>query len=44
MLIEKAWAKLHKNYDQIAGGLPIEVLHDFTGAPTESIYTDSLYP
>jgi calpain-15 len=34
MILEKCWAKLHKNYGNIVGGLPNEVLHAFSGAPT----------
>ena len=32
--MEKCWAKLHKSYAVISGGLPHEVLHAFSGAPT----------
>lgn len=41
MILEKVWAKINENYEQIIGGLTLEVLHDFTGAPVESIYTNS---
>lgn len=34
MILEKAWAKLHGSYGAIVGGLPNEVLHAFSGAPT----------
>lgn len=34
MILEKCWAKLHRNYGNIVGGLPNEVLHAFSGAPT----------
>lgn len=34
MLLEKCWAKLNGTYGDIVGGLPNEVLHAFTGAPT----------
>jgi hypothetical protein len=34
MILEKCWAKLNKNYGEIIGGLPNEVLHAFSGAPT----------
>ena len=34
MLLEKCWAKLNGSYGDIVGGLPNEVLHAFTGAPT----------
>jgi hypothetical protein len=35
MVLEKCWAKLHGSYDAIDGGLPNEVLHAFSGAPTK---------
>lgn len=35
MILEKCWAKLHGSYGAIVGGLPNEVLHAFSGAPTE---------
>lgn len=31
----KAWAKVNKSYDNIEGGLPNEVMHDLTFAPTK---------
>ncbi len=34
MILEKCWAKLNGTYGDIVGGLPNEVLHAFTGAPT----------
>lgn len=34
MILEKCWAKLHGSYGAIVGGLPNEVLHAFSGAPT----------
>jgi hypothetical protein len=34
IILEKCWAKLNKNYGEIIGGLPNEVLHAFSGAPT----------
>lgn len=46
MVIEKAWAKLHLSYNAIDGGLPNEVLHAFSGAPTKNYlvrnYMDNL--
>ena len=43
MVIEKAWAKLHRSYNAIdgknvfiLGGLPNEVLHAFSAAPTKN--------
>ncbi|EAR94557.3 calpain family cysteine protease (macronuclear) [Tetrahymena thermophila SB210] len=35
-LIEKAWAKLHKNYHQLNGQLVKESMHDLTGAPVRN--------
>jgi len=34
MILEKCWAKLFGSYENIVGGLPNEVLHAFSGAPT----------
>jgi hypothetical protein len=34
VILEKCWAKLYDNYSAIIGGLPHEVLHAFSGAPT----------
>ena len=36
MLLEKAWAKVHRGYLNINEGLAIESLHDLTGAPTKT--------
>jgi len=33
-LIEKAWAKVHDNYDRIIGGKSYNALRDLTGAPS----------
>lgn len=33
LLVEKAWAKLHKSYAKIESGQPNESLRDLTGAP-----------
>ena len=33
ILLEKMWAKLHKSYDRIAGGLEYETIRDLCGAP-----------
>jgi len=38
LLLEKAWAKLFKNYENIESGVTREILHAFTGAPTEYYY------
>lgn len=40
LLLEKAWAKIYKSYDNIEAGLTREPLHDLTGAPTRTIWTD----
>lgn len=40
MLLEKAWAKIYGSYDNIEAGLCRECLHDLTGAPTMTIWTD----
>ena len=32
-LLEKAWAKVHTNYDRIVGGKSFRALRDLTGAP-----------
>ena len=42
MLLEKAWAKVHGGYLNIDGGLTREALHDLTGSPTATYYTDEL--
>jgi calpain-15 len=42
MLLEKAWAKVHGGYLNIDGGLTREALHDLTGAPAITYYTDEL--
>lgn len=34
-IIEKAWAKLSKSYANTEGGLPGEVMHCLSGAPTQ---------
>lgn len=40
MLLEKAWAKINGSYDGIEAGLTRECLHDFTGAPTQTLWLD----
>jgi len=40
ILLEKAWAKLHKSYERIEAGFAENVMRDLTGAPTEVIETD----
>lgn len=40
LIIEKAWAKLHKGYGFIDGGLAKEALHDLTGAPAITYYVE----
>lgn len=44
MLLEKAWAKVHGGYLNIDGGLTREALHDLTGAPAITHYTDEQSP
>ena len=41
LLLEKAYAKLHRNYFTLRGGLCSEALADLTGFPTESIVLDN---
>ena len=36
-IIEKAWAKLHRDYANTEGGFMTETLHALTGAPTSFI-------
>jgi calpain-15 len=38
MLLEKAWAKVHFGFFNIARGFVAETLRDFTGAPTETYF------
>lgn len=40
IILEKAWAKLHRNYDKLDGQLTKETLHDYTGAPVRSYRTN----
>ena len=40
MLLEKAWAKIHSGYLNIACGFTGEALRDLTGAPTNSYFFD----
>jgi len=37
LLLEKAYAKIHRNYFTLRGGLVSDALADLTGAPTELI-------
>ena len=37
LLIEKAYAKIHRNYATLRGGLVSDALSDLTGFPTELI-------
>jgi hypothetical protein len=39
ILLEKAWAKVHGNYDRIIGGTSSNTLRDLTGAPAYSLKT-----
>lgn len=40
MILEKCWAKLYGSYEAIDGGLPNEVLHAYSGAPTYQYFTN----
>ena len=41
LLLEKAWAKLFKNYENIESGITREVFHAITGAPTEYYFNNN---
>lgn len=38
LLLEKAWSKIYKSYDNIESGLTRESLNNFTGAPTKTLW------
>ena len=40
LLLEKAWAKVHRGYLNINSGLARECLRDITGAPTKTYFLD----
>jgi len=40
MLLEKAWAKLHGNYEKVESGVASESLRCLTGAPVEVFFQD----
>lgn len=40
MLLEKAWAKLHGNYEKVEAGIASESLRSLTGAPVEVFFKD----
>ena len=40
MIIEKAWAKIHGGYMNIAAGLTREALWDLTGASAKTYFTE----
>ena len=40
MLLEKAWAKLHRNYEKVEAGISSESLRSLTGAPVEVYFKD----
>ena len=42
MLLEKAYAKLHKNYGNMEGGMPFVALSDLTGMPVKRFLTKDL--
>jgi hypothetical protein len=44
MLVEKAWAKVHGGYNNIDSGLIREALHDLTGAPAITFFTNEGSP
>jgi len=37
LILEKAWAKLYKNYERIESGICQSAMRDLTGAPTASV-------
>lgn len=41
LLLEKAWAKVYGGYAKIDAGLTRECLHDLTGGPTKTFFTDN---
>lgn len=41
-LLEKAWAKLYNSYAKIEVGIPLEMLHDLTGAPTQYFFLQNV--
>jgi len=41
LLLEKAWAKKYGSYAKIEAGFAENVMHDLTGAPAASVYTDA---
>ena len=44
MILEKAWAKIHKNFERIEGGIPNETLTDLTGAPSHYYHINNITP
>lgn len=40
MLLEKAWAKLHGNYEKVEAGIASESLRSLSGAPVEVFFKD----
>jgi len=42
MLLEKAWAKINRSYDNVDGGFTRETLHDFSCAPVKQWFTEDL--
>lgn len=41
IIMEKAWAKMHGNYERIEAGLCCNAMRDLTGAPSMSYLTAS---
>ncbi|KAF2996827.1 hypothetical protein E8E13_002914 [Curvularia kusanoi] len=42
-LLEKAYAKVHGDYEAISGGIPGEAVEDLTGGVTSKILTDRIF-
>jgi calpain-15 len=44
IILEKAWAKIHKSYERTSGGFPHLAMRDMTGAPSFSKPIDEVKP